>query len=105
MRRFMLLFLMLLLGVGLLAAQSKSKTDTKSDKSAPSSEKKTTPGFDINALDKTVDPCANFYQYACGGWRANNPIPGDESRWGRFNELARRNQDVLHDILEKASKA
>ena len=52
-------------------------------------------------MDKTVDPCVNFYQYACGTWMKNNPIPPDKSRWGRFNELAEYNQYVLRDILDQ----
>lgn len=60
-------------------------------------------GFDVNAIDKSVNPCTDFYQYACGGWLANNPIPPDQSSWGRFNELAERNRRTLKDILETAS--
>ncbi|MEO5763577.1 MAG: M13 family metallopeptidase [Vicinamibacteria bacterium] len=56
--------------------------------------------FDIGALDKSVDACTDFYEFACGGWRAKNPVPADRSSWGRFNELADRNRDVLHEILE-----
>jgi putative endopeptidase len=62
-----------------------------------------TGGFDINALDKTADPCTDFYQFACGGWRAKNPLPGDKSRYGRFDELQERNRTELHNILDKVS--
>jgi endothelin-converting enzyme/putative endopeptidase len=57
-------------------------------------------GFDIGALDLTADPCVDFYRFACGAWRKANPIPADQTRWGRFNELAERNREALHQILE-----
>jgi putative endopeptidase len=66
---------------------------------------KNIPSFDMNALDKTADPCVDFYQYSCGGWLKNNPIPADQPLWGRFNELAERNRAILHNILEDAAKA
>ncbi|MBV9573140.1 MAG: hypothetical protein JOY93_03735 [Acidobacteriales bacterium] len=62
-------------------------------------------GFDVNAIDKSVDPCVNFYQYACGTWRQQNPVPPDKSIYGRFSELADRNRLILKRILESASAA
>ena len=60
-------------------------------------------GFDPAAMDKTAKPCRDFYQYACGGWMKANPIPSDQSRWGRFNELAERNKELLKEVLESAA--
>jgi putative endopeptidase len=64
-----------------------------------------TPGFDAKALDTSADPCGDFYQYACGGWMKNNPIPSDQASWGRFSELNERNRATLRDLLDKVSDA
>ena len=37
--------------------------------------------FDVKAMDKTADPCTDFYQFACGNWMKSNPIPADQARW------------------------
>ncbi len=61
--------------------------------------------FDLSAIDKTADPCTDFYQYACGNWMKDNPIPSDQVRWGRFNELAERNNYLLYKDLKAAADA
>ncbi|HTJ41912.1 MAG TPA: M13 family metallopeptidase [Kofleriaceae bacterium] len=61
-------------------------------------------GLEAESLDKTADPCTDFFQYACGGWLAKNDIPADRARWGRFGEIDDRNEATLHDILEDARK-
>jgi endothelin-converting enzyme/putative endopeptidase len=65
---------------------------------------KTTIDFDVNNIDRSADPCTDFYQYACGSWTRNNPIPPDQSQWGRFSELDERNKYILREILEGAAK-
>jgi len=57
-------------------------------------------GFDVANLDRTCKPCEDFNRFANGGWLASHPIPGAYSRFGRFEELADRNRETLHTILE-----
>ncbi len=39
-------------------------------------------GFDIGSLNRSVDPCVDFYKFSCGGWQAANPLPADQTRFG-----------------------
>ncbi|HEU0031380.1 MAG TPA: M13 family metallopeptidase [Kofleriaceae bacterium] len=61
-------------------------------------------GLEAGSLDRTADPCIDFYQFACGGWLANNQIPADRARWGRFAEIDEKNKAAIRGILEEAAK-
>ena len=63
-----------------------------------------TPGLDVASIDKTADPCVDFYQYSCGGWMKNNPIPADQARWSVYGKLYQDNQQFLWGILDQLAK-
>src|SRR6185437_5399256 len=63
-----------------------------------------TPSLDLNSMDKTADPCEDFYQYSCGGWMKDNPIPADQASWSVYGKLHQDNQRFLWGILDDLSK-
>src|SRR5260370_2089829 len=54
-----------------------------------------TPSLDIPSMDRSVDPCANFYLYSCGGWIQKNPLPPRQPRWNVYAQLAQEHQLFL----------
>lgn len=89
MRRYLILFFSLLVVSTLTFAQSNSSQAESNAR--------------FNAVDKTVNPCTDFYQYSCGNWMKTQQIPPDQSSWGTFPELAERNRAIMKGILEKAA--
>jgi putative endopeptidase len=63
-----------------------------------------TPSLDVPSMNRTADPCTDFYQYACGGWIRNNPIPADQPRWDVYAKLGEENMRFLWGILEESAK-
>jgi len=63
-----------------------------------------TPSLDTRFIDRSADPCVDFYKFSCGKWNALNPIPPDQPRWDVYGKLGQENQRFLWGILEQAAK-
>ncbi|MEO8277028.1 MAG: M13 family metallopeptidase [Thermoanaerobaculia bacterium] len=64
-----------------------------------------TPSLEPAFMDRAVDPCVDFYAYSCNGWKSQNPIPPDESRWSVYGKQYNENQRYLWGLLAAATRA
>jgi len=87
--------MILLLVAGCAVAQNSSSSDA----TLPYS-----PSLDVTSMDKSVDPCVDLYRYSCGGWKAKNPIPPDQTSWSVYAKLHQDNLNFLRSMLEQAAK-
>src|ERR1700752_1791378 len=62
------------------------------------------PSLDVSSMDRSADPCTDFYRYSCGGWIKKNPIPPDQSRWDVYQKLTEDNLRFLWGILQEVSQ-
>jgi len=97
MRKITLAFLVVLLVSAALFAQEKPPA-------ASQPAMLYTPSLDVNSMDRSADPCVDFYQYSCGGWKKTNSIPPDESSWSVYAKLYEDNLNFLRSILDEAAR-
>ncbi len=103
------LALLMALGIALAAGRStrvpfRGRQPAATASAAPGPAAGMVHGLDVASIDRSCQPCSDFYKYADGGWLAKNPIPPEYPSWGRFSELQERNREILRQILERAAK-
>ena len=104
MRRILLSMGLLPLLFAALAAQTPGVPSASPPAKQPLTTLPYTPGLDVTSLDRSTDPCVDFYTFACGSWRTKNPIPPDQARWSVYAKLSDENEQLLWGLLEQAAR-
>ena len=104
MRIAALLVLMLLCSFLAFAQNPDNAPETKAPAEAPLKALPYIPSLDTTAMDNSVNPCVDLYQYSCGGWEKKNPIPADQAAWSVYGKLNDDNFRFLWGILEDAAQ-
>ena len=101
MNRFIIrLFLLLILPIVFANAQNTTQPEQGGKPVLPYF-----PSLNPASMDRSVDPCVDFYHYSCGGWQKHNPIPPDQTSWDVYGKLYQDNLDFLRGMLEQAATA
>jgi putative endopeptidase len=101
MRRTFIAAVIVLTALAISCGSTNTSAPSAAAASAPAPAFFAPHGFDLSAMDTSVKACDDFYRFAVGKWRDTHPLPAQYSRFGRFEELAERNREVLHKILEE----
>lgn len=94
-----------LVSLTFLAASLNAWAQAPAPMQAPLTAMPYSPSLDLSSLDRSADPCVDFYKFSCGGWQKNNPIPADQASWSVYGKLTMDNLQFLWGILDEDAKA